>query len=188
MILSTNSNDNTTQEKKRFRYRLCLCACLCVFAVWCVVRLEDIQDLLNKVLVIALAYVCVCCEQRRKNIVIGLKRLRQSVRLNKQHTDLKDWLTAVSVCLIRACLPVNSSRESVCNKLFLTRACLVVHLSQSTAGFKMRSRPLWTSALLFKTALNEFKNAITWPKKAITGQQMLAQVTDDYIRTGVSNL
>lgn len=182
MILSTNSNDNTTQEKKKDSDIVCVCVrvCVCLQGEWCVVRLEDIQDLLNKVLVIALAYVCVCCEQRRKNIVIGLKRLRQSVRLNKQHTDLKDWLTAVSVCLIRACLPVNSSRDSVCNKLFLTRACLVVHLSQSTAGFKMRSRPLWTSALLFKTALNEFKNAITWPKKAITGQQILAQVTDDY--------
>lgn len=74
-------------------------------------------------LVCVYACVCVCCEQQRKNTVIGLERLRQSVSLNKQ-THCSQRLTDSCLCACvwsmcehtSACM--NDAWDSVRNKHF----------------------------------------------------------------------
>ena len=102
----------TTLREKKIQISL-VCVCLCLWDRRRVCREDDVRygwricyrliewGLSDSTTVCVRVCVClrVCCEQQRKNTVIGLERLRQSVRLNKQHTALKDWLTAVCVCV-----------------------------------------------------------------------------------------
>lgn len=48
------------------------------------------------------AHICVCCEQQKKNKVIGLERMKQSVRLKEQHNvhvwEHTAWHTRAHEC------------------------------------------------------------------------------------------
>ena len=102
-----------------------------------------------------------CCEQQRKNTVIGLEWLKRSVRLSKQHNVLKDRLTAVCAHMCGRCTcehmlhvytwmlyVIHCATSSADTGLSWT--CAVAHLSWYTTALTIGSRPFQTSSLLFQ--------------------------------------
>ena len=215
MILSTNSDDNTRGKKDSDIAGVCVCVC-----VWdrrCVCRENDVRygwricyrliewGLSDSTTVCVCVCVCVCCEQQRKNTVIGLERLRQSVRLNKQHTALKDWLTAVCVCVCVCvcaymCVPViqreTSFKLNTCcvqsNLFAITevkrvgrrvklQAKSVIMASESSLGGEMSSPCVKVSSPPSETSSPSLEKVIAVSRSIVTVTQMSAPWVESFV-------